>query len=72
MESGAYRGYPGNGGPMASGWLPVVSETDFQSARADWAKTDSELSAPVDLPNGGRESDVGCVARSRGASHVGP
>ena len=53
MESGAYRGYPGNGGPMASDWFPVVLETDFQSAKAGRTKTDSEGSSGIDLSHGG-------------------
>jgi transposase InsO family protein len=55
---------------VASGWLPVVLEADFQSAKADRAKTDSEASAPVDLPNGGRESNLGRAAHPWGASHA--
>jgi len=59
VETGAYRGQPGNGGPVASGWLPVVLEADFQSAQADWAKTDSEGNSGIDLLHGGRESTWG-------------
>src|SRR5487761_295299 len=37
---------------------------------ASRAKTDSERSSRVDLPNGGRESDLGCASHSRRAAHA--
>ena len=30
METSAHRSYPGNGSPVASGWLPVVLEADLE------------------------------------------
>jgi hypothetical protein len=42
MESGASLGYHGNGGPKGSDWLSIALEADFQSAKAEWVKTDSE------------------------------
>jgi hypothetical protein len=62
METGAYRGYPGNGGPMASGRLPIVLEADFRGAKTDWAETDSKASAGIDLPDGRGESHLGSTA----------
>ena len=73
METGSHRGHAGHSSSVASGWIPVVLEAYFQSPRpqADWAKTDSEGSAPVDLPNGRRESDVGSTTHPRRASNRG-
>jgi len=59
METGAHRGHPGNGSPVASGGLAKVWEANFQTQEADRARTDLEGSAPVDLPNYRRESDLG-------------
>jgi len=44
---------------MASDWLPVVLEADFQSAKAAWTKADSERSSGINLSHGGRESKLG-------------
>src|ERR1700739_1209231 len=46
-------------------WLPVVLGADFQSAKAAWAKADSERSSGINLSHGGRESNVGSAAHPR-------
>jgi hypothetical protein len=56
---------------LAPGRFSGVLEVDLESQEANWAKTDSEGSSRVDLPDRGRESDLGSTADSWRASHAG-
>ena len=68
METGAYRGYPGNGGPVALVWFPVVLEADFESEKTNRTKTESEGGSGIDLSHGDRESNLGSAAHPRRGS----
>src|ERR1022692_1332786 len=49
---------------MASSRLPSVLDTDFQSQEAAREKANSDGGAALDLPDGCRESNLGCATNS--------
>ena len=65
VEETTPAGHPRNGGALASHRLPVVLDL----AVADWTRRREETleqgSARPDFPHGRRESDVGCVKKTR-------
>ncbi len=71
MEKGSHRCHSRDGGPMASRRLPGVLETDLQSAKADWTKTDFEASSGINLSHGDREFNLGSASHPRGTPYVG-
>src|ERR1017187_6874427 len=54
---------------MASSRLPSVLDTDFQSQEAARGKANSDAGAALDLPDGCRESNLGCATNSWRAAH---
>ena len=70
VEETAPAGHPRNGGALASHGLPLVLVLAVADSTRRRKETLEPGSAPADFPHGRRESDVGCVKKTRNCHAV--